>query len=363
MFTRHVSRQLAAHIDGELDPQKAAQVERHEARCAECRAEREQIGFGMELLDHLPPVEPPDAIWTAIEAAFEGHRPATRVAAWRLESRPFESNPWRWAFAATAILAFAGAAYWTVTRHSGTRWDVVRIGGSPVVNQKHIRGDGRIGAGEWIETDSGSSATVKVGEIGSVELGPNTRLRVVTALPAEHRLALVRGEIRAKISAPPKLFFVDTASGTAVDLGCEYTLDADEGGSGLVRVTKGWVSFQWKGLESLVPAGASCRTHPGVGPGIPYFDDAPESLKQAIESFGFEKAGYSALDTVLAEARVRDTLTLWHLLSRVQVEDRARVYDRIASLTPVPQGVSRERALKLDPETLRRWKDELAWTW
>jgi hypothetical protein len=56
-------------------------------------------------------------------------------------------------------------------------------------------------------------------------------------------------------------------------------------------------------------------------------------------------------------------LTLWHLLSRVEADDRARVYDRIAALTPVPAGVSRERALKLDPETLKRWIHELAWTW
>jgi hypothetical protein len=188
-----------------------------------------------------------------------------------------------------------------------------------------------------------------------VEVAPNTRLRVVTARPGEHRLALARGEIRAKILAAPRLFFVDTASGTAVDLGCEYTLNTNEDGLGLLRVTKGWVSFEWKGLESLVPAGASCLTHPHAGPGIPYFDDAPESMKQALEGL--------ALDIILADARARDTLTLWHLLSRVEAEDRARIYDRMASLTPVPAGVSREQALKLDPETLRRWKEELAWTW
>jgi hypothetical protein len=354
MFTRHVSHRLAALIDGQLSPQQAGRVERHAARCADCRAEHERIRLGMELLDHLPQIEPPDGIWTAIEAGFQEQRSVARHPA---------SRPWRLAFAATAILALAGAAYWTVARYVGTRWEVVRIDGSPVVNEKRIRGESRIGAGEWIETDARSSATVKVGEIGSVEVEPNTRLRVVTARPGEHRLALARGEIRAKISAPPKLFFVDTASGTAVDLGCEYTLDADESGSGLLRVTKGWVSFQWKGLESLVPAGASCRLHPGVGPGIPYFDDAPENLKRAVEAFGFEKAGYGAPNVILAAARVRDTLTLWHLLSRVEGEDRARVYDRIASLTPIPQGVSREQALQLDPETLRRWKEELAWTW
>jgi hypothetical protein len=240
------------------------------------------------------------------------------------------------AFAATVALALAGGAYWGLSHRSGN---------------------------EWIETDSVSRATLKIGEIGSVELAPNTRVRVVTARPDEHRLALARGEIRAKISAPPRLFFVDTASGTAVDLGCEYTLNTDEDGAGMLRVTKGWVSFQWKRLESLVPAGASCRTRPGVGPGIPYFDDAPETVKQAIESVGFEKAGNSALSVILAESRVRDTLTLWHLLSRVDAGDRSLVYDRIAALTPVPAGVSREQALKLDPETLKRWKEELAWTW
>jgi hypothetical protein len=275
-----------------------------------------------EILDHLPKVKAPDAIWTSIEAALNDHRSPAR-------------RPWLWAFASVAVLALLAVGYWSV-RHR---------------------------AGEWIETDSKSRTTLRIGEIGFVEIEPGTRVRVVTEQPGEHRLALAHGEIRATISAPPKLFFVDTASGTAIDLGCEYTLSDDELGLGLLHVTKGWVSFQWKGLESLVPAGASCRTHPKIGPGIPYFDDASQRLKDALENLGVEKSAEDPLEVILAEARVRDTLTLWHLLQRVPVGDRARVYDRIAFLTPVPDGVSREKALKLDPETLRLWKDELAWKW
>jgi FecR protein len=307
----------------------------------------------MRVLEHLPLVEAPEGVWSSIEAASQEHRPRKMPTVWR----------WRLGFAATVMLALVGSAYWVVVHQSGRHWEVLRLGGSPTVGAKQIRGAGQVRAGEWIETDSASSATVKVGEIGSVEVEPNTRVRVVATLPGEHRLALLRGEIRAKISAPPRLFFVDTAAGTAVDLGCEYALNTNEDGFGILRVTKGWVSFQWKRLESLVPAGASCRTRPRSGPGIPYFDDAPENLKQALESFAFEQAGNNALSIILAESRVRDTLSLWHLLSRVAVDDRERVYDRIAALTPVPDGVSREKALKLDPETLKRWKEELAWTW
>jgi predicted anti-sigma-YlaC factor YlaD len=353
MLRRHVSRQIAAHLDGQLAPPKAQQVELHLRQCPRCQAEHEQIRWGMEMVEHLPSVEAPAAIWSSIETAFQENRSRQAPAILR----------WRWAIAATVVLALAGAAYWRLANLSGARWEVVRLAGSPSVGAQPLTGVGQVGAGEWIETDARSRASVKVGEIGSVEVAPNTRVRVVTARAGEHRLALARGEIRAAISAPPKLFFVDTASGTAVDLGCEYALSTDEDGVGLLRVTRGWVSFQWKGLESLVPAGASCRTRPQAGPGIPYFDDAPESLKQALEIFGIEKAGDDALRIILSESRVRDTLTLWHLLSRVEAGDRGRVFDRIAALTPVPAGVSREQALKLDPETLRRWKDELAWKW
>ena len=282
--------------------------------------EREQIG--REMLEHLPVVQAPDAIWTSIEAALEERQSPAR-------------RPWLWAFASIAMLALLAVGYWSVAHR----------------------------AGEWIETDSKSRTTLRIGEIGFVEVEPGTRVRVVTEQPGEHRLSLAHGEIRAKISAPPKLFFVDTASGTAVDLGCEYDLNADDLGRGVLRVTRGWVSYQWKGAESLVPAGASCRTRPKAGPGIPYFDDAPEPLKKAVDAFVFDNGGSAALAVVLSEARVRDTLTLWHLLSRVDSADRGRVFDRIAALSPAPSGVSRGQILKLDPPALKLWREDLAWKW
>ena len=38
-------------------------------------------------------------------------------------------------------------------------------------------------------------------------------------------------------------------------------------GSGVLRVEAGWVGFEHRGVQSLVPAGAWCRTRPGRGPG------------------------------------------------------------------------------------------------
>lgn len=317
MFTNHISRRMAALLDGQMAEPEARRAELHLGECPRCRAEYEQVRAGMTMVKNLASVDAPPAIWPRIKAGRE--IPAV--------------GPRRWAMAlAVVVLAIAGATYW-------------RLGNT------------------WIETDGRSRTTIKIGEIGFVEVEPNTRLRVVTEGPNEHRLALAKGEIRAKISAPPKLFFVDTPSGTAVDLGCEYSLSTDDGGSDFLHVTRGWVSFQWKGMESLVPAGASCRTRTKAGPGVPYFDDAPENLKAALEQFAFGKTGGDVLNVILSESRQRDTLTLWHLLSRVGPRDRPRVFGRMAALTPLPPGVSREKAIALDPQTLTHWREELAWTW
>jgi hypothetical protein len=271
----------------------------------------------MNLREHLPLVEAPESVWNGIEAAIREGRPC--------DARSFPR--WRVAFAvAAAIFVLATGIYWF-----------------------------RIRQAAWIETKGSEQVTLHIGDIGSVDLGPNTRLRIEADRAKQHRLTLAHGSIYAKISAPPRLFFVDTKSGTAIDLGCEYALNMEENGSGLLRVTKGWVSFQWQGLESLVPAGAICRIRPAHGPDLPYFEDAPREFVQAVDG--------GALDSILSFARLRDTLTLWHLLSRVTPGDRAPIYDRIEALTPIPAGISRERVLTLDPETLNQLKEELAWKW
>jgi hypothetical protein len=193
-------------------------------------------------------------------------------------------------------------------------------------------------------------------------------VRLLETKLTEHRLELARGRLSARIWAPPRLFFVDTPSAVAADLGCAYTLEVDDAGGSLLHVTSGWVALQLKDRESMVPAGAACATRPGVGPGTPYFEDSSEIFRKALAKIDFEPqdtewSKIPALDLVLAESRPRDTLTLWHLLSRVQGTDRARVYDRMAQLAPPPEGVTREGILNLNEFMMKLWKENLESIW
>lgn len=163
-------------------------------------------------------------------------------------------------------------------------------------------------------------------------------------------MLLQQGVLHAFIWAPPRQFVVDTPSARATDLGCEYTLTMDGSGNGLLRVAMGWVAFQFAGHEAFIPAGARCATRQREGPGIPFYEDAPEPLRQAVAAV--ERGDAAAVGSILAAARPRDGLTLWHLLARVPAGDRGPVFDRFARLVNLPAGVSRERALRNDPRTM-----------
>lgn len=242
-------------------------------------------------------------------------------------------------------------------------FEVVRLEGAPIINSGPMGRGGRLGIGEWLKTDGSSRAKINVADIGHVEIEPNTRVRLLKTRSTEHRLALARGRLHAMIYAPPRLFFVETPSAVAVDYGCAYTLEVDDRGNSLLHVTAGWVALEHGGRESMVPAGAVCRTRPRIGPGTPYFADAPLALRSALEKFDFKNNSREALEVVLAESRQRDTLTLWHLLSRVPSTERSFVYDRLAILVSPPAGVTRDGVLRLDKQMLHLWKDELEWVW
>jgi hypothetical protein len=339
-------------IDGELTAVDTTRANAHLARCEACREARDRFQFAAEMLDRLTLVEAPPSIWESIQ---------------RAQPQPLDTRePWhrgvleRWnlrralPIADAIVLAVGSIVVWQAGRGPAS-WDVVRLDTRAP--------QARMTIGEWIETDATSRAQIKIGQIGTVDIAPNTRMQLLAARPDEHRLNLSRGSISAQINAPPRLFFVETPASTVVDLGCAYTMTVDEAGAGVLRVTSGWASLEWGGRESLVPAGASGQTRPDVGPGTPVFEEATERLRQALLAFDFAEGGTTALDIVLGDARGRDTLTLWHLLSRVEAGERSRVFDRMVALGPLPNGVTREKVLALDRETLKIWREELAWTW
>jgi hypothetical protein len=268
----------------------------------------------------------------------------------------------RWSRAAALAAALAGAVVgWAGA--AARPWELRPTRGAPTVDDRPVRGGARLRSGAWLATDAASAARVRVGRIGTADVGPGSRLRLVRNQGTEHRMALERGTLHARIWAPPRFFLVETPAALAVDLGCVYSLHVAPDGSGVLEVESGEVELVSGGRRSRVPAGSAARMRPGAGPGTPFPEGSSPAFRRALEALDFGPFRAAALDTVLREARGRATVTLWHLIPRVPAAERARVAARLAELAPPPGGVTPDRAARLDSHALDAWARALEPGW
>lgn len=342
MFRKHVIRHLSAYLHGELSAAERDRIEAHCEQCAKCRAALDEIRLGARFASTLSVSSADELTWTELQQprhAFTRRRRMPQLAL------------------AGAVLAAALIVVFYARTHApiAPSWEV-----------SGVRGMSRLRPGEVFQTDASSEAQIKIANIGQLTIDPNTRIRLLRTQPDQHRIALDRGRVEATTWAPPRLFIVETPSATAVDLGCKYTLEVQDDGSSLLHVTLGLVALDGGSGETVVPAGAFCRTRSGAGPGTPFFEDSSEQFQAALAKVDGLAEGperTQQLEIVLRESHLRDALSLWHLLPRLDRESRGLIYDRLAQLLPPPAEVTREGIVALDPAALDAWKKVVSQLW
>ncbi len=311
------------------------------------------------------PLPDPERHWAEIRARLADDTTASRSDlslsnSW-LRGQPVRASLAIAATLAAVVLGVGGGVLYQF--RAPAQWEIVAREGAVAAQQ--------LRENEWLETDASSSARLRVGRIGSVAVGPESRVRLVRGAWNAHRMVLERGSIDAVIAAPPRLFFVETPTALATDLGCAYQLQVADDGSSTLRVTVGWVELAQDGQRSLVPAGLRASVSRDGVPGIPH---AAEIALDSIEAAHVGNApdrvraivtALDAYDVNRPENIRRQTsgITLWHLMQRVAGEDRAQVVIALQRRAPLPAGATMEGILALDRQMLDRWRQALHPMW
>jgi Putative zinc-finger len=356
-MSAHVKHLLLDSIHGELAPAEAERVSRHLSECARCRRLHAKMASAAERLRELPREPAPPGLWNAVARRVASQRPMGT-------SRPF-ARPLAIGTAAAAML-LAGGLIWLALEAGRGGWEVERTSGMPLLGARPLGSRGTLRVGQWLSTDASSGARISSALVGEIEVGPGTRLVLLASRSREQQFAptglsksgmwLAEGSLEARIWAPPRVFFVQTPSATAVDLGCQYRMRIDSAGNGRLHVTMGWVELERAGRAVIVPVGAMCEIRTGRGPGTPFSQSASPAFRSALDRYDLEGSD-DALATVLREAKAGDAVTLWHLLQHGGAASRAATFDRLASLVPPPPTVTRAGILAGNPQMLDAWWD------
>jgi hypothetical protein len=293
---------------------------------------------------------PPDPEIERLEQALAPHR--YRHRADFVQRAQTRARTW---LSVAASMILVAVAAWQVRMPVSvqTNWQIAGLEGEALVDSRAAALSTALRSGQVVRTGRAARITLESDETGRISLGPESELIAA----GNRRVELRRGLLHAFIWAVPLAFEVETPSARAIDLGCEYTVQVDENGNGLLRVTFGWVAFLHRDQESFIPEGAACRTRQRGGPGIPFYEEAPESFRRSLAAY--EQGEQGALAGVLAGARPEDGLTLWHLLTRAAEREQPAVFDRFAQLVELPPEVTREGVLRRDAVMIDRCWDAL----
>ncbi len=153
----------------------------------------------------------------------------------------------RWAVAAAVIGAAAALVLAVAPAAPDTQWELAGA---------------KLHRGQVVRTAS-AAVTLEADAVGRVDLAPHSELRA----SSEKSDAAQRGTARFHLGSARE-FVVDTPSARAVDMGCEYTLNVDGRGDGLLRVALGWVAFRMGDQEAFIPAGPRVRRGRRAVPGF-----------------------------------------------------------------------------------------------
>ena len=418
MNQRHYKKLLTSFVNHELSKNDQHEIARHLLQCVGCRREHDRIKLGASLASQLRRSDAPTSVWNEIENALDAKsapqmtlipqaslfnlRSLTGYAVGLLvvaglasifyltllrsdkrEARKDAGTPDQTQNSAATSPDLAAMPVNAEQSNSNTpptnsntvvaqgvqspelatiqAWQIETLAGMPKVGP--ASSTDRLAVGDLLETDAASRVRITVANIGNVEIEPNSRVKLVGTSSTEHRLSLELGVLQAQISAPPRLFIVDTPSAVAVDLGCEYRLEVDKAGNSRLHVTRGFVALERDSRESIVPAGAICLTKHGKGLGTPFAADTSDAFRAALQRFDFSNGGSRAVKTMLDSRSFYDMITLWHLLSRVQKSDREKVFDALSEYVKPPAEVTRDGILKLDKNMLAAWRTEVERVW
>lgn len=242
-------------------------------------------------------------------------------------------------------------------------WDVAATRGQVRMAGMPVRAGERLPSGGEIATGDDGIARLRIARIGELRLDAGSRLRLEQTGPGRHRVRLLQGRLWARVWAPPGYFGVRLPQTEALDMGCEFTLESDASGAGVLTVRSGWVLVGNGDGEVLVPQGATVRLRADGAAGTPHDLGASTGFVAALAELDARRDALPADDArihrLLAQSRPQDAISLLSLLQRQPSLAHGPLYDRLRTILADVPAPSREAVLRGAPGALDPWWNAL----
>ncbi len=376
MKCREVKYYLEDFIGGKLIDEMRKEISSHLNKCHSCRKRAKDIRMTLKSSGTIrKQIHHGEGFWETVSETNdfdpEFNLPAILYSPLKRKDDPRYSIKLRhrilrsrWIAVGAPLSAILIAVFISILyfyRTNPAFWEVENLKGSPVAGNEKIVDTGNLPVGEWLKTDSRSSARLQAGLAGEVDVDPESAVKLLDTREPRYKLYLKSGKISASTLNSPKRLSVITPSSSALDLGSRYSVEVSENGSSFFSVSSGSIIIKSGGKNEIVPAGLVCETNKNAGPGTPYRISADTEFKAALSRLDFGKGTDDDLEILLQNAGRQDALSLWYLLRDAAPGKVKPIYDRLAELIKPPDGVTLEGIMEGNNSMLLNWWEKLGY--
>lgn len=266
----------------------------------------------------------------------------------------FKTPLYRNIFIAIGLILFLVLVYSTFFS-SGSAWEVKKY----FVSSNESESFNALKEGEILETDEYSRYEIVVPDVGSIYLGPSTKIERTKSFT----IRLLQGTVSKPKSDSKKSLIFEVIGADIKDylLGSSFRVSLLNPTIAELEVNDGWSSVTKNEQETLILPNHICKITSELGVGLPYNKESSETFVKTIEQFCFIKPGdEEVLINLLTKAEIKNGVTLWNLIKRVERKQRDMViYTILGLLGNSPEGVTPDGLKVLNPEMLSKLLEEI----
>lgn len=253
------------------------------------------------------------------------------------------------------VVAVIASIYILFSGENG--WEVKIKKGSVVIGSEEISENTTLPAEKSVLTTANSYASVYIPGIGEINLDPRTSFQ---RLKTKNSARLNTGTISTIFSNEKESLRLEVPSAGITDYspGNSYSLAIDSLGNSKLSVEKGWLRVAGLNNEVILGPDYMLEIRKDRGCCIPYHFSASPVVIELIGNISF-KAMESSVVPLLENSGHREALTLWNLFRTSGRGVRELIYNKLNSIIPHPDNISKNELLSLDEEKLIAWLKEI----
>ncbi len=258
----------------------------------------------------------------------------------------------------SVLIVLIIAAYFIFIAGS-PNWKVSASEGSPLLNGKKLNSFSSLSEGDTLRTNLNSGASIKIKELGQIEIKPGT---ILQRLKNNFGLKLDIGSIMINENQTSKLLTVIVPDAVIRDYypGSLYSINLNDTGTSVIFVKKSWLKISSGKTETFVTPGCYAQIIFGRGTGIPYRQNSSKDFIADLSRFSFNSYSTDLLNKILSESTFDNAISLWNIIRRINNQERLKVVNTLEKFAPLPAGTTDVEMVDLNEQAMLKWLTEIA---